>query len=94
GEEVYRLVQAQGIELVLSAGVHTNMCILGRSFGIRQLVRWGVKCALVRDLTDTMYNPRMAPRVAHEQGTRLVIEHIEQYWCPTILSADLLKAAG
>jgi hypothetical protein len=66
------------------------MCVLARSFAIRQMTRWGVRCTLVRDLTDTMYNPRMAPFVPHEQGTELVIQHIERYWCPTVLSQDLL----
>jgi hypothetical protein len=45
---------------------------------------------LVRDLTDAMYNPACRPFVPHEAGTELVIEHIEKYWCPSVLSADLL----
>jgi hypothetical protein len=71
-------------------GVHTNMCVLGRSFGIRQMTRWGMNCILVRDLTDTMYNPAMPPKVAHDEGTELVVQHIEKYWAPTLLSKDLL----
>ena len=43
----------------------------------------------VRDLTDSMYNPRKAPYVSHDRGTGLVIEHIETHWCPSTLSADL-----
>jgi hypothetical protein len=35
-------------------GGHTNMCVLDRSFAIKQLVRWGFAVALVRDLTDAM----------------------------------------
>ncbi|MBE0697009.1 MAG: hypothetical protein IH586_08800 [Anaerolineaceae bacterium] len=42
--------------------------------------------ALVRDLTDAMYNPAQAPYVSHDEGTRLVIEYIEKFWCPTVLS--------
>ena len=71
-------------------GVHTNMCVLGRSFGIKQMVRWGMSVALVRDLTDAMYNPAMPPYVSHDEGTRLVVEYVEKFWCPTIASADLL----
>jgi type 1 glutamine amidotransferase len=44
----------------------------------------------MRDLTDTMYNPRRPPFVSHFTGTDLVIEHVEAYWCPTCTSADLL----
>ena len=85
----------------LLVGVHTNMCVLGRPFGLRcegaarpfvltalsfmwripagtekgraiwhartppcrQLARLGKNVALVRDMTDTMYNPAMAPFV-------------------------------
>jgi type 1 glutamine amidotransferase len=66
------------------------MCVLGRPFSIRQLSYQGMNVALMRDLTDTMYNPRMAPYVSHFTGTDLVIEHIERHWCPTITSADVL----
>lgn len=89
GRELYSLLHQERIARVLLLGVHTNMCVLNRSFGIRQLVRWGVSVALVRDLTDAMYNPAMRPYVSHEEGTRLVIEYIEKFWCPTLLSADL-----
>jgi len=89
GTEVYNFLQQHGIETLLLLGVHTNMCVLKRSFGIRQMRRWGVRCALVRDLTDTMYNPRRPPFVSHDEGTERVIEHIEKYLCPSVLSADL-----
>ena len=52
--------------------------------------RLGKHVALVRDLTDTMYNPRSAPFVSHRKGTELVIEHVEKFWCPTVLSSDVL----
>jgi hypothetical protein len=71
-------------------GVHTNMCVLGRSFAIKTMVCWGVDVALIRDLTDTMYNPALRPYVSHDEGTRLVIEFIEKFWCPTLLSDDLI----
>ena len=67
-------------------GVHTNMCVLGRPFGLRNLDRFGKNVVLMRDLTDTMYNSRMAPKVSHFTGTDLVVEHVEKYVCPTITS--------
>ena len=81
----------RGIENVMLMGIHTNMCLIGRPFGLRNLVRWGKNVVLVRDLTDTMYNPRKPPRVSHVRGTELVVEHIEKFLCPTISSTDLLK---
>lgn len=90
GAEIYSYLRAEGVGLLAIMGVHTNMCVLGRSFGIRQMTRWGVPCVLVRDLTDAMYNPAMAPHVSHDRGTELVIEHIERHWCPSVLSRDLM----
>ncbi len=89
GREIYSYLRYRDIQQVVIMGVHVNMCVLGRSFGIKNMVRWGVEIALARDLTDAMYNPAMSPYVSHDEGTRLVIEFIEKFWCPTIASADL-----
>jgi nicotinamidase-related amidase len=90
GQETWNLLAARGIRNVLVCGVHLNMCVLGRPFAIRQLVKLGRDVALVRDLTDTMYNSRMRPRVDHHAGTDLVVGHVEKYWCPSVLSTDLV----
>lgn len=92
GAEIYSFIRGRGIGNLLVMGVHANMCILKRSFAIRQMTKWGIRCALVRDLTDAMYNPKDRPFVSHEKGTELVIEHIEKYWCPSLTSAQLLSA--
>jgi len=89
GQETYNLLAARDIDNVILTGVHLNMCVLGRPFGIRQLVNLGKKVVLMRDMTDTMYNSRMAPHVSHFRGTDLVVEHVERYWCPTITSEDM-----
>jgi nicotinamidase-related amidase/type 1 glutamine amidotransferase len=88
--EAFYLMGRRGITHVLVMGVHTNMCVLGRPFSIRQMVLQGKTVALVRDMTDTMYNSRKAPTVSHFTGTDLVVEHIEKHWCPTTTSADLI----
>ena len=92
GPEVYSLLKRDGIRNLLVMGVHTNMCVLNRTFAIKQMTRWGIRCILVRDLTDAMYNPGDKPFVSHEEGTERVIQHIEKYWCPTVLSADLVAS--
>ena len=94
GKEIYSYLKQRGIKNLLVMGVHANMCILNRSFAIKQMTKWGIRCVLVRDLTDSMYNPKMKPFVGHEQGTERIIEHIEKYWCPSVLSADLVKGAS
>jgi hypothetical protein len=41
GAETYNVLREHGIDTVFYMGVHANMCILNRSFGIRQMARWG-----------------------------------------------------
>ena len=89
GQETYNLLQARGIENVILLGVHLNMCVLGRPFGIRQMVKVGKNVALVRDMTDTMYNHEKKPNVSHFAGTDLVVEHVEKFWCPSMTSSDI-----
>jgi len=88
--DAFYLMKQRGITNVIVTGVHENMCVLGRPFSIRQMVLQGQNVLLVRDLTDTMYNPKMPPHVDHFTGTDLVSEHIEKYWCPTITSDQVL----
>jgi hypothetical protein len=89
GEEIYNFFRQRAIRNVALMGVHTNMCVLGRSFAIRQQVRLGMNVVLVRDLTDAMYDPRQRPWVSHARGTELIVEHIERYWCASVLGEDL-----
>ena len=91
--EAFYLMRQRGITNVLVTGVHENMCVLGRPFSIRQMVTQGQRVLLVRDLTDTMYNPRSRPFVDHFTGTDLVAEHIEKYWCPTVTSDQIIGGA-
>jgi len=92
GQEIYNLLRARDIETVFYTGVHANMCILNRTFAIRQMSKWGVRCILLRDLTDAMYNPQDSPHVSHAAGTELVVEYIEKYWSPTVLSSQVEEA--
>lgn len=89
GQETYNLLAARGIDNVILMGVHLNMCVLGRPFAIRQMVHLGKHVALMRDLTDTMYNHEKRPYVSHFEGTQLVVEHVEKYWCPSLISTDI-----
>jgi nicotinamidase-related amidase len=89
GQETWNLLAERGIDNVILCGVHLNMCVLGRPFAIRQMVRLGKNVVLVRDMTDTMYNPKMRPQVSHFKGTDLMVEHVERYWCPSFASSDI-----
>ena len=89
GQETYNLLVERGVDNVILCGVHLNMCVLGRPFAIRQMVKVGKNVALMRDMTDTMYNPERPPGVDHFTGTDLVIEHVEKFWCPSFISTDI-----
>ncbi|MFC1757168.1 ThuA domain-containing protein [Planctomycetota bacterium] len=89
GIENWSILEHRGIKNVMLVGVHLNMCVLGRPFGLRQLSKNDVNVVLVRDLTDTMYNPKMTPYVNHFSGTDLVVEHVEENICPSISSDQI-----
>lgn len=90
GVEIWNLLDARRIDNVVLMGVHLNICVSGRPFGLRQMAKNGKHVVLMRDLTDTMYNPRRWPFVSHVRGTELFTAHVEKLICPTITSDQLL----
>ncbi|MGB7328727.1 MAG: isochorismatase family protein [Rubripirellula sp.] len=90
GTEIWNVLQQHGIKNVILTGVHTNMCVLGRPFGLRRMAMAGKNVVLMRDLTDSMYNPAAKPYVSHFTGTDLIVDHIERHICPTISSDQIL----
>ena len=84
------LIKQRGIKNVIVMGVHTNMCVLYRPFAIRRLLECGFNVLLMRDLTDSMYNPARKPYVNHFTGTDLVIWYIEKYLCPSVTSDQII----
>jgi nicotinamidase-related amidase/type 1 glutamine amidotransferase len=90
GVEIWNLLEQRGIKNIVLMGVHANMCVLGRPFGLRQMSKHGKNVVLMRDMTDTMYNPERWPYVTHFVGTERIVEHIEKFVCPTVTSVDFL----
>ena len=88
GAELLALLEQRDIEDVVVMGVHLNRCVLGRPYGIRQLVYWGKRPVLCRDLTDSYHRD---PR-GHLWGNERMVAHVEQHWCPTITSDQLVVA--
>jgi nicotinamidase-related amidase len=88
GEELGVYFKQHGIKNVILTGVATNMCVLHRPFGLRNMKRLGMNVVLMRDMTDTMYDPAKPPHVDHFAGTDLVVKYIETCVCPTIVSTD------
>ena len=36
------------------------------------------------------FHRQARPHVSHDEGTRLVVEFIEKFWCPTVKSEELV----
>lgn len=89
GQEVYNLLEDRKIDNVIIMGVHTNACVLGRSFAIRQMTYAGKNMFLARDLTDSFHRDPGN----HFQGITKIVEHIEKYWCPTLTSDQIAGEA-
>eukprot|EP01052_Picozoa_sp_SAG31_P056564 SAG31_NODE_16264_length_716_cov_0.907618_1_plen_153_part_00 len=93
-QEIWNVLVDRKIQHVVYMGVHENMCIMGRSFAIVTTVSWGFEVALMRDLTDSMYDPEDAPYVTHEEGTALMTGYIEKFWVPTLSFCECLLLCG
>jgi len=93
-QQLYSLCSERGITHLLYMGVHTNMCVMGKSVGMVPMMRTGLQCILCRDMTDayTDYNP--AGGYTPDKGTAEVVAHIERHILPTIHMADELKKVG
>ena len=89
GQEVFNLLTQRGIDNVIMMGVHTNRCVLGRPFGIRQMVYVGKNAVLCRDLTDSYHRDPGK----HFDGLTSIVAHVEKYWCPTITSDSITGTA-
>lgn len=88
GKELYNYLRSHYIQYLFYAGVHTNVCIMSRSFGIKSMYHSEIQCILIRDLTQASYNNNAD--ITCEEATELVAEWIETYYCPSVLSADFV----
>jgi len=85
GQEVYNLLTEREIDNVIVMRVHTNRCVLGRPFGIRQMAYVGKNVVLCRDLTDSYHRDSGH----HFAGLDTIIGHVERYWCSTMTSSSI-----
>jgi hypothetical protein len=93
-ETLYSLCKERGLTHIIYMGVHTQICLLGKSIGLRNMKRAGFHCILARDLTDAhgKYDPSAG--ITPDQFTAQVVAHFEKYLSPTINFADELRGAG
>jgi nicotinamidase-related amidase len=97
--ELVAVCRQRGLTHLVYCGVHANMCVsYTRSSSIRQGIRLGFDCLLVRDLTAAITgngfdpdrnlpDPTLTPAI----GTQRVLRHLERYFCPTIESQSFFN---
>lgn len=83
-------LQCKNYTHVLMMGVHANMCVIYRSFGLKQLRMAGLTPIIVRDMTDSMTPREEAPYQDHFTALDYTIRFIEEYICPSTTSASLM----
>ena len=89
--EIYNFLKHKGITNLIVMGVHANVCVISGPVGVRNMLGLGFDVVLVRDLTDVIYSPQMPPYVSHDEALDMVVEYVEKYLCPSILSVDILR---
>ena len=92
GEDEFRILNAFSalqITHVLIMGVHTNLCVIHRNFGVRRLLLSGFTPIFVRDMTDCMVPREEKPYHDHFTALSDVIDYIEEYLCASIGSSQI-----
>jgi len=91
---LYSLCVERGITHLIYLGVHTQVCLLGKSIGLLNMSKAGFQCILARDLTDAhgLYDPEKG--MTPDQFTAKVVAHFEKYLAPTINFFDELIKTG
>lgn len=87
-KEIVNYMHHYSLRHLIVVGVHLNMCVLDRPYGIRNLSRYGVELSLMRDLTDPMFNCKKHC-TDRATVTKKLLDYIEKYICPTTSSHDL-----
>ena len=90
--EVYAVCSKLGLTHLIYVGFHTQVCLLGKPMGLRNMKAAGLHCVLARDMTDA--HPGYAPErgFTPDLNTQQVVEHFEKHLAPTIhLQEELTK---
>ena len=92
-KEILNYLHYHNIKHLMVLGAHTNMCVLDRAYGIKNLSRYGFPMSIVRDLTDPMVNPDGILVKDRQDASEQIIRFIEQHFCPSVDSKDVIFLA-
>jgi hypothetical protein len=93
-EDVYSICKQRGLKHLIYFGVHTQVCLLGKPMGLRNMKAAGLSCILARDLTDAHpgYDPSRG--FTPDGHTEDVVAHFEKYLAPSVDMTDELTKLG
>ena len=92
--EVYSICKTRGLTHLIYVGFHTQVCLLGKSMGLRAMKTAGLRCVLARDMTDAHPGYDPARNFTPDLNTEQVVEHFEKHLAPTISFQDELTKTG
>jgi hypothetical protein len=92
GTELGADCRKRGIKNVVLTGIAADICVMAHSFGLRTMKRMDMNVVMMRDMIDVVYNPQNTPFDCLYSDLDAVIEYIEKYVCPTIVSTDFIEA--
>lgn len=91
GQTLWNLVVYRGLKHLIYVGVHENLCIMNRSFAIKETSGWGIEVAVTREATDTMYEPSQPPYCSHDMSVDLMTQYVEKWWGKSVSAYDFLN---
>jgi type 1 glutamine amidotransferase len=93
-ESLYSICKDKNIDTLIYMGVHTQVCLLGKSVGLRNMKSLGFNCVLARDLTDSHPDYDPARGIDPDDLTKRTVDHFEKYLCATVNMKDELQRLG
>ena len=89
--ELLNYFEKNKIKWVFYAGVHTNICVISRPCGMRNLSLTKFQPILIRDLVDSVTGNRHYEYYTHDERNKYVNNHIEEYIAPSVQISDLIN---
>ena len=86
--EILAFFRQQKIQRIIIVGVSSNICVLGRRFGVIEQLKFGFSPILVRDLVDVGYTPEDYPHITVDKANEVMAEWYERHLCPTATKED------
>ena len=98
--ELLNLCQTQNIDTLIYMGVASNMCVLNRQFGMKNMRAHGLKVIFISDLVQAITANGLDPATKQPdwdftpaKGSAIIQSYLEKHVGPSFESRQLLRAA-